>query len=234
MSAAPWCEGMPLRCQEAQGAFASAAEENRKPKGLFRTIPFLPSHSSQISSMMRRNFFSFSWPKMTPWSLDLPPLAFFPLSVLTCIIFVNLLSSRSVLCLWRSLLCSSWSLLSSSPCPLFWGRLKILGLTSKKDPTKRNLLMFETFGKGASKCSKYESFWTYQQIHSLKLTAKATEKWWKGKDPASLRGKRPIFQSGWCSTLSCSRPIFYPFFPCCPFPRHLVGKMIIHFSFRHH
>ena len=75
----------------------------------------------------------------------------------------------------------------------FWGRLEMLGLTSKKDPTKRNLLMFETVGKGASKCSKYESFWTYQQIHSLKLTAKATEKWWKGKDPASLWGKRPMF-----------------------------------------
>lgn len=127
-------------CQEAQEAAASAAEENRKPKGLFRTIPFLPSHSSQISSMMRRNFFSFSWPKMTPWSLDLPPLAFFPLSVLTCIIFVNLLSSRSVLCLWRSLLCSSWSLLSSSPCPLFLGEAKNIGINLQERSNKTELV----------------------------------------------------------------------------------------------
>lgn len=137
---APWCEGMPLRCQEEQAAAASAAEENRKPKGLFRTIPFLPSHSSQISSMMRRNFFSFSWPKMTPWSLDLPPLAFFPLSVLTCIIFVNLLSSRSVLCLWRSLLCSSWSLLSSSPCPLFLGEARNAGINLQERSNKTELV----------------------------------------------------------------------------------------------
>lgn len=127
-------------CQEEQAAAASAAEENRKPKGLFRTIPFLPSHSSQISSMMRRNFFSFSWPKMTPWSLDLPPLAFFPLSVLTCIIFVNLLSSRSVLCLWRSLLCSSWSLLSSSPCPLFLGEAKNIGINLQERSNKTELV----------------------------------------------------------------------------------------------
>ena len=91
------------------------------------------------------------WREQKTKSLDLPPLAFFPLSVLTCIIFVNLLSSRSVLF-------SSWSLLSSSPCPLFLGRLEMLGLTSKKDPTKRNLLMIETFGKGVSKCWSMSHF----------------------------------------------------------------------------
>lgn len=167
---APWCEGLPLWRQEEQEAFASAAEEVRKPKGLFRTIPFLPSHSSQISSMMRRNFFSFSWPKMTPWSLGLPPLAFFPRSVLTCIIFVNLLSSRSVLCLSWSLL---WSLLSSSPCPLFLGRNAGINLQERSNKTElvdvwnlwqRSVYMFKV----------WVIFWTYQQIHSLMVERKGS------------------------------------------------------------